>query len=213
MKTLRLSLGLLLLLPLGAVATQAQQDVPPAAPSQSPADAAAATKADAASKPKKARVWDNDNIPKAGDEISVVGQPIADQSGSANSSGTDANANGAPASSPTTVPAGDSNKEKKEEAAIDASKGEKDARVAAAKERLASLKRDLDLQSRKLDLDSQTYFGKPDYNSDPGGAEPLQPEKDAIAAKQAEVDAAQKELDDLLAELAGAPAPATNLPN
>jgi hypothetical protein len=209
MKTLRLSLGLLLLLPLGAVATQAQQDVPPAAPSQSPADAAAAAKADASAKPKKARVWDNDNIPKSGDEISVVGQP--EQSTSTSTTGSDASANGAagPAAS------GDDKKERKEEAKIDASKGENDPRVAAAREKLASLKRDLDLQSRKLDLDSQTYYAKPDYKSDPAGAEQIQSEKDGIASKQQEVDAAQKELDDLLAQLGGAPAPAPvpNLPN
>jgi hypothetical protein len=206
MKTLRWSLGLLLLLPLSAVATQAQQDVPPAVPTQSPADAAAAAKADAAGKAKKAHVWDNDTIPKAGDEISVVGQPIPDQNSASNNSGSDASANGAPAA------ADDKSKEKKEEAAIDASKGEKDERVAAAREKLNSLKRDLDLQSRKLDLDSQTYYGKPDYKTDPEGAEQLQTEKDAIASKQAEVDAAQKELDDLLAQLGGAPSGNGNAP-
>jgi hypothetical protein len=207
MKTLRWSLGLLLLLPLSAVATQAQQDVPPAAPTQSPAEAATAAKADAAGKAKKAHVWDNDTIPKAGDEISVVGQPIPDQSSASNNSGSDANANGTPAATD------DKNKEKKEEAAIDASKGEKDERVAAAREKLNSLKRDLDLQSRKLDLDSQTYYGKPDYKTDPEGAEQLQTEKDAIASKQAEVDAAQKELDDLLAQLGGAPSGNGSAPN
>ena len=207
MKTLRWSFGLLLLLPLSAVATQAQQDVPPAAPTQSPAEAAAAAKADAAGKAKKARVWDNDNIPKAGDEISVVGQSAPDQTSASNNSGGDANANGAPAA------ADDKSTDKKEEAAIDASKGDKDERVAAAREKLDSLKRDLDLQSRKLDLDSQTYYSKPDYKADPEGAEQLQTEKDAIASKQAEVDAAQKELDDLLAQLGGAPADNGGAPN
>jgi hypothetical protein len=210
MKTLRWSLGLMLLMPLGAVSTQAQQDVPPPAANQSPADAAAAAKADAAAKTKKARVWDNENIPKAGDEISVVGQPIPDQSSAASTSGSDGSANGAPAA----PGASDKDKEKKEEAAIDGSKGEKDQRVAAAKEKLENLKRDLDLQSRKLTLDSETYFGKPDYKTDTEGAEQLQNEKDGIASKQAEVDAAQKELDDLVAQLGGAPAPVTNnLPN
>jgi hypothetical protein len=210
MKTLRWTLGMMLLMPLSAVSTQAQQDVPPASPTQSPADAAAAAKADAAGKTKKARVWDNENIPKAGDEISVVGQPVPDQSNSSSNSGSDANSGGAPA---PTSSGDDKGKEKKEEAKIDASKGEQDERVAAAREKLNSLKRDLDLQSRKLDLDSQTYFGKPDYKSDPGGAEQLQTEKDSIASKQAEVDAAQKELDDLLAQLGGAPANTPNLPN
>ena len=166
MKTLRLSLGLLLLMPLGAVATQAQQDVPPSVPTQSPAEAAATAKADAAAKPKKARVWDNDNIPKSGDEISVVGQPVADQSAAgASGSGTDANANGAPVAAPAS--GDDKKKEKKEEAKIDDSKGDKDARVAALQAKVESLKRDLDLQMRKLSLDSQTYYGKPDYKSDP----------------------------------------------
>jgi hypothetical protein len=205
MKTLRWSLGLLLLMPLGAVATQAQQDVPPAVPTQSPAAAAAEAKTASNGKAKAAHTWDNDNIPKAGDEISVVGQPVSDQSSASSNANGTANANGAPATS--------DDKDKKEEGKIDASKGENDERVAAAKEKLASLKRDLDLQTRKLDLDSQMYYGKPDYKSDPSGAEQLQTEKDGIASKQAEVDAAQKELDDLLAQLGGAPSNNTNLPN
>ncbi|MGA8036314.1 MAG: hypothetical protein WA823_12235 [Candidatus Acidiferrales bacterium] len=195
MKTLRWSLGLLLLIPVGHASAQAQQAPPPTA-SSTAADAAAA-KTDTVAKPKKARVWDNDNIPKAGDEISVVGQAIPDQSNSSAAPTADAGSGITPAAAP-----GDKDKEKKDEGAVEEGRTDKDARVAAAKEKLDSLKKDLDLAQRRLTLDSQMYYSKPDYQTDPEGAEQLKSEKDQVAAKQDEVDAAQKELDALEAELA-----------
>jgi hypothetical protein len=196
MKTLRWSLGILLLIPVGYAPAQAQQ-APPAPAAASPADAAAAAKTDSDLKPKKARVWDNDNIPKAGDEISVVGQPIPDQSSSTAAPAGDANSGGTPAPGSDK----DRDKDKKDEGARSSS--DKDSRLAAAKEKLDSLKKDLDLAQRRLTLDSQMYYSKPDYQTDPEGAEQLKTEKDAVAAKQDEVDAAQKELDALEAELGG----------
>ena len=147
-------------------------------------------------KAEKARVWDNDNIPKAGDEISVVGQAIPDQSNSSAAPTADAGSGITPAAAP-----GDKDKEKKDEGAVEEGRTDKDARVAAAKEKLDSLKKDLDLAQRRLTLDSQMYYSKPDYQTDPEGAEQLKSEKDQVAAKQDEVDAAQKELDALEAEL------------
>jgi hypothetical protein len=65
---------------------------------------------------------------------------------------------------------------------------------------LDNLKKDMELAQRKYNLDSDTYYGKPDYATDREGAEQLKTEKDALAAKQDEVDAAQKELDQLQTE-------------
>ncbi len=195
MKTLRWSLGILLLIPVGYASAQAQQAPPPPAAS-TPADVAAAAKADADAKPKKARVWDNDTIPKAGDEISVVGQAIPDQNSSTAAPSPDPNAGAATAGT-----SGDKDKDKKDEETRDTGGTDKDARLAAAKEKLDSVKKDLDIAQRRLNLDSQMYYSKPDYQTDTEGAEQVKTEKDAVAAKQDEVDAAQKELDALEAEL------------
>ena len=59
----------------------------------------------------------------------------------------------------------------------------------------------MELSQRQFNLDSDTYYGKPDYATDPEGAQHLKSEKDALTEKQDEVDAAQKELDQLMAEL------------
>jgi hypothetical protein len=190
MKALRWSLGILLLVPTVSAPVRAQQAAAPAPSStMSPGDATANGDA----KPKKARVWDNDNIPKAGDEISVVGpsQPASDASASSSSA---AAANGATASgnaAATAAPAANDGTRKTD----------KDARVEAAKQKLDGLKKDVELALRKFNLDSDTYYGKPDYATDPEGAQALKSEKDALQEKQDEVDAAQKELDQLMAEL------------
>jgi hypothetical protein len=189
MKALRWSLGLLLLVPAVSLPVRAQQAAAPSS-AMSPADATANSDA----KPKKARVWDNDNIPKAGDEISVVGpaQPApasADANAGANgaTAGTNAPAAGA-------APAGNNDDSR------GARKTDKDARIEAAKQKLENLKRDMELAQRKYNLDSDTYYGKPDYATDREGAEQLKTEKDALTEKQDAVDAAQKELDQLQAE-------------
>ncbi len=188
MKALRWSLGVLLLVPAVSVPVRAQQA---AAPSQAASPADTTTNSDA--KPKKARVWDNDNIPKAGDEISVVGpaQPAPDESANATANGGNGSA-AAPAAGAAPAGASDDSHE--------ARKTDKDARIEAAKQKLDSLKKDIELAQRKFNLDSDTYYGKPDYATDPEGAQALKSEKDALAEKQDEVDAAQKELDQLMAE-------------
>jgi hypothetical protein len=191
MKALRWSLGLLLLVPAVSLPARAQQAAAPAPSSAtSPADSTANTDA----KPKKARVWDNDNIPKSGDEISVVGPAQTAPSASADANAA-ANGAGGNAAAPAAgaAPASDDSH--------GARKTDKDARVEAAKQKLDSLKKDVDLALRKLSLDSDTYYAKPDYATDHDGAEALKTEKDALTEKQDEVDAAQKELDQLMAEL------------
>ena len=189
MKALRWSLGLLLLVPAVSLPVRAQQAAAPTS-ATSPADATANSDA----KPKKARVWDNDNIPKAGDEISVVGpaQP-APASADAN-----AGANGATAG--TNAPAAGAAPVGNNDDSHGARKTDKDARIEAAKQKLENLKKDMELAQRKYNLDSDTYYGKPDYATDREGAEQLKTEKDALTEKQDAVDAAQKELDQLQAE-------------
>jgi hypothetical protein len=81
-----------------------------------------------------------------------------------------------------------------------ARKTDKDARIEGAKQKLENLKKDMELAQRKYNLDSDTYYGKPDYATDREGAEQLKTEKDALTEKQDAVDAAQKELDQLQAE-------------
>jgi hypothetical protein len=187
MKMLRWSLGILLLMPAGYAAAQGQQTAAATSAASASGQAASAASGDTTSAKKKPRVWDNDNIPKSGDEISVVGQPIAVQDAAAGAGG-DAKSD-------------KDGKAKSDEAAVQsAPRTDGDSRVTAAKEKLASLKRDLDLQARQLVLDSQTYYSKPDYSTDPEGAQRIKQEKDGIQAKQDEVDAAQKELDELEAQ-------------
>ena len=193
MKALRWSLGLLLLVPAVSFPVRAQQAAAPS-PATRPADSAANSDA----KPKKARVWDNDNIPKSGDEISVVGpaQPTPDASADANAAANGATTGAtAPAAGAAPAPAGNSDD------SHGARKTDKDARIEAAKQKLDSLKKDVDLAVRKFALDSDAYYGKPDYATDPEGAQALKSEKDALTEKQEEVEAAQKELDQLQAEL------------
>jgi hypothetical protein len=196
MKMLRWSLGILLLMPAGYAAAQGQQTAAAASAASATAQAGASDATTGAK--KKPRVWDNDNIPKSGDEISVVGQPIAVQDAAGSSAGATGGA------------AGDAKSDKDGKAKSDdatvqsAPRTDQDSRITAAKEKLASLRKDLDLQSRQLVLDSQTYYSKPDYSTDPEGAQRIKQEKDGIQAKQDEVDAAQKELDDLEARFGGA---------
>ncbi len=188
MKITRWSFGILALAVFAVAPTRAQQSATPA--SDSSAASADASKKTADDKPKRARVWDNDNIPKAGDEISVVGQTNA-------AAGSDAASNtgvGAPAiaSSPD---------ERKADKIASEPKEERDARLQAAKDKVDNLKKELDLLQRRIELDSQTYFSKPDYAADKDGAQKIKDEHDGIQTKQDEVDAAQKELDDLQAAL------------
>jgi hypothetical protein len=187
MKITRCGLGILALLAVAVVPVRGQQTAPAASNGNTATSDAAKKSGD--EKPKRARVWDNDNIPKAGDEISVVGQ-----TSSATQDGSGGTGVGAAAIA--------SNPDEKKIDRIEAEpKADRDARLEAAKAKVDSLKKDLDLLQRNLDLDSQMYFSKPDYASDKDGAQKIKDEHDGVQAKQDEVDAAQKELDELQAAL------------
>src|SRR5271169_1276696 len=208
MKIAYWSLGILLVVPVGIAAGQSQpapQESQAPAPAPTPADSLAAA-AKAAREAKKeqakpARVWDDDSVPKASDEISVVGQaPAADDSGNpAAATGDAANTAGA---------ANGSDGSADSKAARKSDRSGLETSIANAKYKLATIKVDLDLAQRTYTLDSQMYYIKPDYKSDTAGAAKLQDEQDHIAAKQQEMDEEQKKIDDLEAELGKLPAAA-----
>lgn len=192
-------LGTFLLLPAGVAFAQSAAAPAPAAQSQSSSDAlAAAAKRAREDKPDQAktpRVWDNDNIPKAGHEISVIGQ----KDEAAADATVDAAAGAAPASGPAAAGANG--------APENAGKGggHLHAQIDAAKEKLASLRTDLELMQRTLVLDSQMYYGKPDYPSDTEGARKLQDEQAQIAAKQQAIEDVEKQIADLESQLKDSP--------
>ncbi len=193
MKIAHWGLGVLLVMPMGIVAGQAQPAQDAQAPAPVPTDslAAAAKQAREAKKDqtKPARVWDDDSVPKSNAAISVVGQTPDDSAGAAA-------APAAGAGGGATAGAGS-------RAAIERS-------IANAKDKLATIKVDLDLLQRTYTLDSQMYYIKPDYASDADGAAKLKDEQDQIAAKQQEMDEEQKKIDDMNAELSKLPAPAAS---
>ena len=192
MKIARWSLGILLLVPMGFAAGQSgppPQDAPAQADGNSLANAAKQAREAKKDQAKPARVWDNDTVPKAGAEISVVGDTSADANG-------DAAANGAPSATGANAPGNGG----------DAAAAGKSSHLADdiknAKERLATLKVDLDILQRTYTLDAAMYYGKPDYSTDPDGASKLKGEQDSIAAKQQEMDDQQKKIDAMEEELA-----------
>jgi len=73
--------------------------------------------------------------------------------------------------------------------------------LAAAKAQLQTVKADLDILQRKFNLDSQTYYGKPDYAADREGAATIDAEKGQVEAKQQEAADAQMKVDQLEAKL------------
>ena len=202
-----LGLGILLVLPAGAVYAQSAA---PSSAGQSTSDplAAAAKRApDSKKDPSKtARVWDNDNIPKAGHEISVVGSNEAAADGTNPAVSADANAVATPdAAAGGANAAGPAPNQADLDAKIQ-------AQITSAKENIASMKTDLDLMQRTLVLDSQMYYSKPDYSSDRGGARKLTDEQAKIADKQQAIDEAEKKLAELQTLLNASPqnTPAVN---
>jgi hypothetical protein len=179
----KLGLVILLVSP-RAMAARPQQDAS-SGQQDTLADAARRAQAQKKSQAQAAKVWDNDNIPTTNGNISVVGQAGPSEA--------------EPAAS---TPAGPTEKTgtpatPEQQAAIQAD-------LNASKARLESLKTDLDIAQRKYALDQQTYQSNPNY-TDKSGAQALDDEKEQIAAKQQEIEEAQKKVDELQAQ-ADAPA-------
>lgn len=188
--------GLLILLLAPARAAVARQQTPQ--PQDPVAEAARRAREQKQQQAKATKVWNNDNIPKSPDGLSVIGQASSEnQAAPADSS---ANAE-KPAAS------GDA---KKAAPAAAEQKSAVESELAAAKEGLQTLENDLDILQRKYTLDQQMYYGKPNYAADKAGAASLQDEQDQIDAKQREMIAAQQKIVDLQAKLnAASPAPSS----
>ncbi|HKV05577.1 MAG TPA: hypothetical protein VJO53_10780 [Candidatus Acidoferrales bacterium] len=176
-------LVILLLSPLGNVPAQAQQSTSSSDQRKDNSLGAAARRSQEQKKkdqPKSTKVWDNDNIPTTTGNINVVGQASAPAN--------------APANSPAAGQDASSTMTPDEKAAAEAD-------LSSAKAQLDSLKTDLDLLQRKNALDRRAYYGKPDYASDKAGAAALKDEQDQIDAKQQDLAAAQKRVDEAQAKL------------
>ena len=204
MKIAHWGLGILLVMPMGIAAGQAQppsQEAPAPAPTDALASAAKQAREAKKDQTKPARVWNDDTIPKSNDAISVVGKtPAEDGDNAAAATGDSANA--AAAANNSAGAGGGA-------AAGALLRGALETSVQNAKEKLATIKVDLDILQRTYTLDSQMYYIKPDYASDTEGAAKLKDEQDQIAAKQQEMDEEQKKIDDMEAELSKLPEPAT----
>jgi hypothetical protein len=135
--------------------------------------------------PKPVRVWDNDNIPKKADEITVLNSHQTAAATADSAAASDGNKQVPPAVQ-------DSSAEKKAKLEAD---------LAAAKEDLQTLQNDLDILKRKFVLDQQTYYSKPNYTTDKDGAAALSDEQSQIDAKQLDMGAAQQKITDLQAQL------------
>ena len=150
------------------------------------ADAARKAQAEKKSQPTPQKVWTTDDIPNTPGAISIVGTvtpaPTTDKG---------AGATGKPASG-SNKPASTSSKR---------SRATIQAELDSAKLDLNTATTDLDILTRKRTLDSQSYYGKPNYAADTQGAAQLQDEQDEIDAKKQQVDDAQKKVTDLQAEL------------
>jgi hypothetical protein len=193
-----LGLGILLVLPAGALSAQSS--------GQSTSDplAAAAKRAQDSKKDqsKSARVWDNDTIPKAGHEISVVGSNDAIADGANPAVAPDGTVVASPDGAAGANPAAPAPGPAPNQADLDA---KVQAQINDAKENIASMKTDLDLMQRTEVLDSQMYYSKPDYSNDRAGARKLTDEQAKIAEKQQAIDEAEKKLAELETLLKASP--------
>lgn len=186
------------------------------------ADAARRVRDQKKEQSKSGKVWDNDTIPKTPGAVSVVGQtptPAAAE-GDDSAAGADAKdatkkaSAGSEGADNAGKPAGESGSATPAPAAAadDRAKGGEasaevaaiQADLAAAKAQLQTVKADLDILQRKFNLDSQTYYGKPDYAADKEGAASIDAEKGQVEAKQQEVADAQMKVDQLEAKLSNA---------
>ncbi|HEY0703542.1 MAG TPA: hypothetical protein VGD60_12315 [Candidatus Acidoferrales bacterium] len=200
MRIAHLGLGILLVIPAGVLHAQSAEGQANADPLAAAAKRARESKQDAS---KPARVWDNDTIPKSGQTISVVGQ-----SGDAAADGTATATDGA---NPVAAAGAAGNAVTAPGAAHSENTGaDVQGRLSSAKEKLASLRTDLDLMQRTLVLDSQMYYGKPDYSNDRAGAQKLADEQAAIASKQQAIDEQEKEIAALESLPKGAPQDSQN---
>lgn len=174
----RIVVAALLAFPAGIVAAQepASQTGQPAAKQDPIVEAARQAQERKKDQAKVAKVWDNDNIPNKPGEVSVVGETPA----SADASATADSTSPAPA---VAKPA--------------PTRAEIESNVRDSRQRLLTMKSDLDILQRTYDLDQQMYMSKPDYASDKEGAAKIADEKAQVEAKRQEIADLEKKIQDL----------------
>lgn len=139
------------------------------------------------------KTWNNDNIPKTG-QINVIGAPAPEQ----------------PAASADQ--SSDNGKQAQNGQMSDREKARAQQELADAQAKLEDLKKDADIAERRLKLDSDMYYGKPEYSNDAAGKATLDSETADVNNKKAAVAAKEKEIQDLSKKL-GAPAMPTAAPD
>jgi hypothetical protein len=101
-------------------------------------------------------------------------------------------------------------------ASVEKAKLEHAANVAAldrAKKSLVQFESELDLMQRKAKLDSDSYYSKPDFSSDPDGKAKLDGEAQDITTKQEDIETLKARIAELQAAVdAGAPAATESKP-
>lgn len=161
---------------LPAFAQQPSQDTTQAAPkAESPAEAARHAREEKKTQPKPARVWDNDNLPKQGEGVNVVGTTEA----------------AAPPAAPTQPAPGLSSQQRAQLEAVRSN----------LRERISALSQEVDIAQRKYTLDSDMYYGKTNYQQDTAGKASLDAEASAVKDKKQQLDEAKAQLAALEAKL------------
>ncbi|MDE3108828.1 MAG: hypothetical protein KGL02_02700 [Acidobacteriota bacterium] len=135
---------------------------------------------------KSTKVWDNDNLPTAGD-VNVIGASAQSSSTQGAGGAAEENAEG---SAPNNA-----------ESSETADRSELEAQIKSAKENLNQLQTQLNFAQRKFALDQQSFYQNPNYASDRAGAQALKREQDQIDAQKQQVESAKKKVDDLNAKL------------
>lgn len=153
---------------------------------QSVAEAARRAREQQKNAPKAKTVWTNDNIPNSPGELSVVGQPAASAAGSSENAPAAGNA--------AALPSADKGK-------LAAERAKAASELEDAQRQLRSLKTDMNILQQEYNLDSAQLYSTPDYTKNQQGQAKVDAEKTAMAAKQQEVNAAQKKADDLAAQV------------
>jgi len=154
-----------------AARAQAQQSSSPstsqtAPKSDSVADAAKRTKEQKKTEPKATHVWNNDNIPKQGEGVNVIGN--ADQ-----------------------TPALSADQSSQSQQMTPQVAAAYQSTIQQLKDRVTALSQDLDIAQRKLSLDSDMYYGKTNYQDDKLGKAALDTESADVKAKKDQLAQAQ----------------------
>jgi len=135
--------------------------------------------------PKATKVWTNENLPTSA-PLSVVGKTAP--------AGASAPAEPAQASKGTGKP--------QSAAELRSRLADLQAQLKDAKEKLHSVRVDLNIAQREYKLDSDQFYSSPDYNSNRQGKAKLDADQSRIRDKQSLVDEEQQKVDELQKKIA-----------